>query len=191
MSTATLIEERDFLERQVVANPDVHPLRIRLDFADSYTRAEALLSLYARPDVMPRAEWFETLGMEWSDCDNIGAYVRSFRHIFQHADRAELDAAMTPNELRSFADLPDMLTVYRGCYYFNERGLSWSLSREVAQNFVTLHHRYKRTDLRGRILTGRVPKRRCILKLDREEHEVIAPIVRAINRELVAPEVAA
>lgn len=79
---------------------------------------------------------------------------------------------MTSKEKEVFRTLPDIFTVYRGCYKKNKHGLSWSLSEEVAEKFPTLiRYRQKGTPI---LVTAEARKDAIIaLKLDREEHEII------------------
>lgn len=177
-----------FWQRVLDDNPDVHPLVLALDFADSYTRASALVELYwALADTgMSIAEWFAELGGNWTLCDNLYTHAAFFRKVLHHAPRTHLDAMMAPEEREAFDRLPQILTVYRGCYGFNRNGLSWSLSRDVAEQFVTTLWRYRRPGLTGLLLTGRVNKNNCVLKLGRAEQEVIAPRVRVTGQLVVA-----
>lgn len=39
---------------------------------------------------------------------------------------------------KMFAQLPDVLIIYRGCYAANKWGFSWSLDRDIAEGFPFL-----------------------------------------------------
>lgn len=75
-----------------------------------------------------------------------------------------------------------MLTVYRGVYDVYRNGLSWALSRDVASGFP-LVARYMINGGVPMLDTGRVAKVRAVLKLSREEQEIIAPRVRITSSE--------
>ncbi|MBS0213191.1 MAG: hypothetical protein JSR26_08455 [Proteobacteria bacterium] len=188
---AMMESERAGIAAAIASFPDRDPLLTALQFAGSYTRAEALLRIYDRPDVMPDTEWFTRCGEAWVDCDNVGIYRKQFARIFRSASRNELNLMMDAKERAAWGDLPDMLTVFRGCYDFNRLGLSWTLSRDVALNFVTKFVRYVRPGYMPLILTGRVHKSRVVLKLERNEQEVIAPRVRVVATMSVTTEGAA
>ena len=142
-------------------------------WADSYARLPVLLNL--APSTRCGKEvwntWFSALGDEWSGCDNIGVHKASlYRLMVKHRDC--WPHMMTDDERAILAALPGTVTVFRGCGPENKLGLSWSLSREVAERFP-FSHRYRTTE--PRILTARVPKKRIVgIKTDRSEDEVIA-----------------
>lgn len=151
-------------------------------FADSYTRLGSVMELYC--DMEP-LDWWRLLGDQWSTCDNIARYRLILGRGWRAADRALLDAMMTPNELRLHATMPATLIVYRGCYEVNKVGLSWTLDRRIAERFPTLQ-RYRRNGDTPLLLTGRVRRDRAVLKMDRGEQEIISPSVRRIAIEPIA-----
>lgn len=67
----------------------------------------------------------------------------------------------------------------------NRDGLSWTLCREVACRFPTLH-RYKREVDVPLLLTGAAERASVVLKLDRGEREVICAAVRVTNEQVAA-----
>jgi hypothetical protein len=142
-----------------------------LRFCDSYSRMPVLLDHFDGT-----LDWFRVLGDEWSGCDNIWKYRSKVAGILSKTGPAERDAMMTDDERGALAALPPVLTVYRGAYWFNKRGLSWTLDRAVAEKFPFLmryaHHYHGHAPL---LLTGRVRRDRCVLKVDRNEVEIIAP----------------
>lgn len=172
----------------MAAHPDANSIVTALDLADSYTRAEALLRVYFHK-VLSRNDWFKRAGEEWSGCDNIGLYRLRFARILRGANRAELDLMMDAGERATLTALPEMLTVYRGCYEFNRIGLSWTLSEDVARAFVTKYRRYVCEGKAPLLLTGLVRKSTCVLKLERCEQEVIAPRVSCTDTTMLQVEV--
>jgi hypothetical protein len=152
-------------------------------FCDSYSRLDAILKLYlALPDrashPVERKDqeeiFYACLGFEWSGFDNIASYKRPMNTILGTATRRLLNLMMTDEELAAWKKLPDPITAYRFGYHNNLNGFSFSLKREVAESFST-YHRYTQSGNNEKFLiTVTIPKKFSVLKLDREEHEIIA-----------------
>jgi hypothetical protein len=109
--------------------------RKNLRFANSYSRMPALLSLSRAPD------FWSLVGEEWSCCDNISQYRMPLIRLMESERRNRgfpIRAAMSPNAMNVFAQLPDVVTIWRGCYSTNRMGLSWTLDRTVAAKFPFL-----------------------------------------------------
>lgn len=140
-----------------------------LSRCDSYTRLPTILDLAFE---MRFNEWLKLLGEEWACCDNISNHIDS---LAEHLSFCEypIRSMMDANELVKYDELPDVVTIYRGCYSFNKRGLSWSLDREVAEEFPFLH-RYKQPGHQPLLVKARVNKSDIIaVKLSRNEAEII------------------
>ena len=136
----------------------------RLKFANSYTRAAALLKVFRERH--PRR--LELLGEEWSGCDY---YPAGMRKVVRDLPRPTWPA-MDDLERYVFGNLPAIVTVFRGCYQTNRAGFSWSTSRDVAERFPTLM-RYRQPG-QPLLIEGRVRRERiAFLKLDRSEEEVV------------------
>jgi hypothetical protein len=135
---------------------------------------------------MKRDDWLTLLGENWSTCDNISEWWDDLLDT-QFADLTEspLDFRhhmMTADEGAALKALPENVTIFRGCYADNKRGLSWTLDKATAAKFPTLH-RYRQN---GQPLLIRACVARdeiLALKLDRREAEVIArrPKIQAIS----------
>ena len=69
--------------------------------------------------------------------------------------------------------LPDVITIYRGCYDHNRQGLSWTLDRDIAMRFAGQLNRYSHQGKTPMILSARIRKIGTFLKLDRDEQEVV------------------
>ena len=149
-----------------------------LRYADSYSRMGAVLDVFDRfPDRRP--ECFTLLGQEWSGCDNISSHLVRLRRLLRHANREELHCMMDDDERSTWERLSETITVYRGCYHNNKKGLSWSLSQDVASGFPNLIRYWQPgTPL---LLAGFVDKNDVVLKLDRNEEEIIAPVVSHVR----------
>lgn len=144
---------------------------------DSYNRMDFVLSHLHSTEAL---EWFSVLGKAWSCCDNISLYKQQLRVLLKTASRAELNAMMDEEELSVWNSLPDLITVYRGCYNFNKDGLSWTLDECIAEGFCYLQ-RYSHPGETQILLKGIVKKSDVVLKLDRDEEEVICHSVEQVE----------
>lgn len=138
-------------------------------WADSYERGQVLIELVLAAD----PQWPETLGEWWSVCDHYPPAMKSVLQML-HDTPAIRSHTMSDAEREALAALPEMVTVYRGCYASNRRGFSWTTDRAVAERFPFLY-RYRRTDDGPPLLLEGVVKRASVLfvKLDRKECEVV------------------
>lgn len=150
-------------------------------WADSYSTAQVLLDhcpTYRNGRVVG-VEWFRILGECWSACDSIGSSREEFRKILLLASGVQLQAMMTTEEREAWHKLPDEIEAWRGCEAQDDDGLSFSLCKDTAAKFPFLH-RYKARS--PTLITATIPKRKAVLKLGREESEIIAPIAKIIGR---------
>lgn len=150
-----------------------------IKWCGSFDIARALESLF---QCMDRSEWWRLFGESWSTADD-AALIRDFLE-WQLGDATlnELRLAMSPNELEALDKLPMRVTVFRGCYEHNADGLSWSLSRDIAASFPFLA-RYKADGVQPILLTGTAWAGSLILKLDRNEQEVLSSCVHFESQE--------
>jgi hypothetical protein len=157
--------------------------------ADSYTRILVLMDCF-RFRKMARLDRYALLGGWWSACDNVWRLRGIIRQELRDATREELDAMMEPAELAALALMPERFTVYRGCYPLNRPGLSWSLDRDIAARFPYLDRysgparRYGQTPI---LRTGTIARSRAVLKLDRNEREIIAHYVHVTGEVALEP----
>lgn len=147
---------------------------------NSYTRLSSLIAMQFEVD---SNDWLRLLGEWWTSCDDISERARDeedfslWQSPFEWLAERPLDLRhlmMTQEELAALEALPPVLTIFRGCYAINKRGLSWSLDRSVAEGFP-FKHRYTQE---GQPLLVRAEVARddvLMLKLDREEQEIVVP----------------
>lgn len=142
-----------------------------LAFCDSYSRLPTLLDISWRLD---DRDFLRILGEEWSSFDNIGHHIYDLWDTpFGRVRNAPFLEMMTPEELDFYNAQPELVTIYRGCYKINKWGLSWTLSKDTAENFPTLN-RYRRANDQALLVTATAFKKDIIaLKLDRDESEII------------------
>jgi hypothetical protein len=159
--------------------------RAAVRYCNSYTRLEVLHDLAWRMDP---GEWLTVLGEEWEVCDNIAVYrdVLVYGTPFAalvHCPREWRHYMMTDDEREALAALPDTMTIFRGCYFHNRHGLSWSLDSTVAEQFPRLwRYQHHTTPL---LIEAEIERDQILaLKMDRGESEIIAwrPRFRSVSR---------
>ena len=156
-----------------------------LAMRDSYGHLEHLLELIPE-GTKANEDWFRLLGEWWSSCDGMHRFRYALAKILQGATRRELDAIMDQEEMERFKELPETIRAYRGCDLQDRDGLSFSLSHDMAQSFP-FRHRY-RTEWPA-VFAADIPKSRAVLKLCREEDEIIVsmPELPILEIKLLAP----
>jgi hypothetical protein len=157
--------------------------REAIRLCNSYNRLPSVIELSW---AMKGSDWLTLLGEEWSTCDNISEHwdnLLDTQFADLSADPLELRRhMMTPEEVDALEALPETVTVFRGCYAHNKRGLSWTLDEATARKFPLLH-RYQQ-DGQPLLIRAEVARDKILaLKLDRDEAEVIAtrPKILAIS----------
>lgn len=161
-----LVALKEIAEQREVTCDDVEELLV---WGDSYQRLPMLLEMLPH---LPRPVLFQVLGNYWQGFDNIGHFRLPLAKLLRSASRAELDLMMDADEINALAAMPNAITVYRGCYAINRRGLSWTTDIEVAAKFPTLM-RYRRPGERPLLLRATAYRGRAVVKLGRDESEVI------------------
>lgn len=150
-------------------------------WCNSYERLPVVLSLRGK---MAAPDWWRLLGEQWTCFDNVAEYKERLRTYLLRANAKNLSAMMTEDEHLELAAMPDVLTVYRGCYQVNADGLSWSLDRKIAAKIPSLS-RYRRQNDTPLLLQGKVKKSRAVLMLGRNEQEIVSPAVEVESKQLL------
>lgn len=103
------------------------------------------------------------------DTENQWQNKRRIRSLLTTKRRGSSHQMMDEEEQRAFDELPSLITIYRGCMSKNQRGFSWTLSRDRAVWFA------KRFDRTGpRVVSALIAKRDVLaLLLGRGEQEVL------------------
>lgn len=156
-----------------------------LCLAGSKSRGRLLMRLESS---MRLDDWMRLVCNNWTACDDLAAVRNEMAEIFANMPPKCLRLTMTPKERKALRALPEAITVYRGCYEHNRDGLSWSLSKAIAEEFVT-KNRYRHDDKQALLLIGSVNRDRVFLKLDREELEIVSANV-AVASVVEVPRVA-
>ena len=148
---------------------------------DSYSRLDTLLDIY---DCYGEDIFIKMFCNWWTSCDTTPLNIEHVTGIL-----GDMDALGTlqrkyamPENLADYLALPEELTVYRGCYAFNDDGICYTTDKQIAVNFVK-HHRYKAEGHQPILLTGKVKKEDCLYFNDREEKEILSLAVEIIKRE--------
>lgn len=149
-------------------------LKFELVMASSYERLPVLLDWSGW---IGDADWLRVLGEEWDGFDNIGPYADELGEAVAvnngwDWDGGLIELLMDDAERQAFAQLPDVLTIYRGCYAVNKWGFSWSLDRDIAERFPFLG----RYGGKGRplLVKATIHKNKvAALKLGRGESEIV------------------
>lgn len=79
-------------------------------FCHSYNRLEEILNLYGR---MRLSSWFRVLGENWTFCDNNFQFCAPLYEVLR--GYGTIHEMMRRNERRHFDQLPEVMTIYRGC----------------------------------------------------------------------------
>jgi hypothetical protein len=136
---------------------------------------------YRLPALLEAIEWgltgkeyWELVGQVWVNSENIHQYAREWRDVWS-AEDLDRGAIMDEEEQKTFAALPDIVTVYRGTLYPKARiKLSWTLDQERAEWFARRFYR------NGHVLMGEVRKE-DIKACFSGEAEVVALRVRVVG----------
>ena len=137
---------------------------------DSYSKLEALLS--ARK-FMPWQVFYKTLGCIWNESDSISKHKYVLYRIFANSTRYQLSLLMDKREKLALSKMPEIFSIYRGCYQNNRIGLSWTTDKDIAVGF-TLQNRYQQAGKMRLLLESKIKRENAILLLSRNEFEVIA-----------------
>lgn len=124
---------------------------------------------------MDRSEWLFLLTSIWRRMNSItAADDAAIRESpFGEWLDGRPDRDMWSDEAQAlYAELPDIVTIYRGGYASNIHGLCWSLDREIAESFPTLNgHRKPGQPL---LAKARVRKQDiALIVLEDDEQEIV------------------
>jgi hypothetical protein len=128
-------------------------------------RLNALLEIQ---DQLKDTQYWSLLADTWIDTENAWQNRAKWRKLF-NSNRPYSNYLMSEEEDNAMRSLPQMVTIYRGTSFKNEKGLSWTLSKEKAEFFAQRFNASK-----GRVLEKQVDKDQILaVFLGRGESEVI------------------
>ena len=148
---------------------------------DSYSRLDFLIDIW---DSYSEDVFLKMFFNWWTSCDTTPLNIEHITNILGELEQLgslQLKYAM-PENLAEYLALPDELTVFRGCYAFNDDGICFSTDKQTAINFVN-HARYKADGNQPILLTGKVKKADCLFFNDRKESEILSLSVEIVKRE--------
>jgi hypothetical protein len=119
-------------------------------------------------DQLPDTQYWRLLADTWIDTENAWQNRGKWRNLFD-SKRTNSHYLMNETEYNAMRSLPEMVTIYRGSSYNNEKGLSWTLSKEKAEFFAQ-----RFAQRRGKVYEQEVSKDQILaLFFGRGESEVI------------------
>lgn len=98
--------------------------------------------------------------------------VEEFAEAFEHGNPAYL---MNAKECELLSQLPDEVTIFRGCYSTYEKALSWTLSKKKAVWFS------QRFSDKGNVYQAVIDKSDILAYFDSEEQEIIPKLDKIRN----------
>lgn len=155
----------------------------RLILTGSYDRFNELFNLlFSGIDIK---EYAELVGEYFPMCDGLYEHQSRIRTVFAQVKNFK-EQLMTKEELHVYNNLPDMVTVYRGCTVkeskrrTNYLGSSWTLDKNIAMKFANRNYPIGETT----VLTATVSKDRIIsLFTGRGESECI--IIDMLKKDII------
>jgi hypothetical protein len=168
-----MIMRQNSLNRHWNANPRLREYVEQWKEHPPISRLEVIYQIW-REHRLPAEKWWSVLGNEWQSCDNIHSYQDWLKPLFRKCRRLRLNM-MNRAERATYDSLPELLTVYRGCFTHGKEGMSWSLHREVAEKFPAVTMRVSVEDLPERplVCVMHIKKTECIYLGDRNEKEIV------------------
>lgn len=101
-----------------------------------YERPYRLNGFVDLMDDMSDQEYWENLSFIWTDTENAWENIDQWKDLFNQ-EIPNKHYIMSSKELDFLKKLPYELTIYRGCSYYNEFGISWTLDFDKAVWFAT------------------------------------------------------
>jgi hypothetical protein len=152
---------------------------------DSYDRVQALYFIMALAPSERRLRIF----LEWANgCDAPWAWRSDLAGLLRSAiTKVGLRDLLGPEERAFHEGLPDLIPIWRGCERGRERGLHWTVKREVAEGFAQGKRCVNANPI---LVSAMVPKPRIFgVFLDRNEWELAVDPrrLRRIESQAVAP----
>lgn len=106
-----------------------------LKHSSSILRARYLVKFY---NLLDESDWFKTFFDNWTLVEFGDEVIAAMYDIFRDKDISYImQSYADPEVLAEWQQLPDMITVYRGCSENSKNGLSWSSDLEVAKFFAS------------------------------------------------------
>ena len=119
--------------------------------------------------------YWHLLGEVWIDTENAWQSIKTWRSLF-NSKRSHSHYIMDEVEQEMYGNLPSKFTIYRGCSYENENGISWTLDKDKAEFFANRCSTFGR---KGKVIYREIDKKNTVaLLLGRNEQEIIVRNLR-------------
>lgn len=119
---------------------------------------------------MSDEDYWQNVGWVWSDSENIRE-LKFVWSLLLGSRRPKREQIMDEKDRLALANMPDELTIYRGCAIEDTQGLSWTLDRERAEWFAERNHNLSDQDTEVKVAT--VQKSDVIAYITRRNEEEI------------------
>jgi hypothetical protein len=107
----------------------------KLYMASSEKRLECFL--YNCSEVQAEGRDFWPIFTEmWSMCDSTWEYRNAILKLLRKHAKTRATCDRREDEMAFYNELPERITVYRGCSKMRQRGLAWTTERGVAEGFA-------------------------------------------------------
>lgn len=133
-------------------------------------RGYRLQELLEVKEYIPENDYLEILRWVWTEAHYITSQIEAYEIV-----RLFESWKMTAEEQVIFDNLPNTFTIYRGCFDDNEDGISWTLSRKVANIFAKGGLERKGTKAHGgKVVKFKIAKEEVLAFINtREEQEIL------------------
>ena len=122
-------------------------------------------------------EFWEHLASIYMTSDYNKDVLQVLKQIFNTSKRKDIHCMMTQEEQQFLNSLPDEIEIHRGMSISESKkknyGMSWSLSKKVAEFFAYEYILRINTDEERTVVTQKIPKSEVIAYLNRRQEEEI------------------
>jgi len=138
-----------------------------------HERPYRILVLQDFAEFMDDKTYWDVVANIWTDSENLWQNEDEWRDLWQADREGRLEYAMDDDDKLVYSNLPETITVYRGCIQGeNEDGMSWTTAFQVAEFFAKRFAEIREGD--PIILCGEVSKEDVLAySQGRNEFEVI------------------
>jgi len=164
-----------------------YQLQVRKETAKKYKKEgvlEKYIFLHERPyrlaafdEVKSRLqnpEYWMLLHDIWIDSENIWQNKKIWKRLLT-AKKGLRHCFMVKDDRVALFDMPQIITVYRGCSELNKDGYSWTLSEDKASMFAVRYKSFKKSgQAAGMIISKQIDKKKIFAYTNqRNEQEII------------------
>lgn len=120
--------------------------------------------------LLPDIKYWELASSIWTDSENINFNRSIWKNVLK-SKRSGKEYFMEIEDRNYLENLPQTITVFRGCNEKNKNGLSWTTDREVAEKFA---ERFSTMSQGSTVLSKTINKKKIFAYLSsRSESEII------------------